>query len=303
MYKTVENLVNSKTNKKQLLKEVSEAFSISEREVHKRVQSMFGKTVDELLTPTKEELTRAILQADDIDELKSLVKKDNGLSKLYDVYYGVSTFAAARKVCESYRETTPYNPTKADNLSILISQVIGDGSLEYSGDKPRNSLSITHCEKQYEYLVEKVKLINKAYPTTPPVGSIKKYKHLQGHTYFMYRTNKMATSDIDFVYKTTQEKLIHEMTPLGMFLLYMDDGCLTQSDNATKLTICNGVSLNREAIKDYLQSYGIVSTIYDKDMVVCISNTVNITKFLYNFVTPFKAYTPDSMGYKTKLMV
>lgn len=303
MYETTQQLIKQKSTKEVLISELMRKFNISKKEVHKRLKSMFGMSVDELLTPTKEEMTRAILQVESIPELKLILKKHNGLSSLYDKYYGVSTFAAARIVCEEYREVTDYNPTKDDNLSILISQSIGDGSLEYKDQTPRYSIAISHGVEQFDYLVEKVKLINKAYPLTPAVGAIKKRLHPQGNWYYQYRTNRMDNSDMRFVYETKKEDLVKEMTPLGMFLLYMDDGSLVQSDNAKKLTISNGFPKVRQAIKTYLLTYGIDANIYDDSMVVCMSNTVAITKFLNNFVVPFKKYTPECMEYKTKLKV
>lgn len=303
MYIKTQQLLDDKVSKKELLNTIATEFNISTREVHKRLRSMFGKSLDELMTPSKQELTLAILQADCIQELKSILKKEQGLSKLYDKYYSVSTFAAAKIKCESYREVTPYNPTKDDNLSILIAQSLGDGSLEFNGDKPRYSISIAHCEKQFEYLVEKVKLINKAYPTSPAVGTIRKYKHSQGHVYFQYRTNKMDNSEMNYIYNTPKAALVKEMTPLGIYLLFMDDGSLVQNSNSKKLTICNRYPDVRVALKEYLSSYGIETNIYSNDMVVCMSNVVAITKFLNNFVIPFKQYIPECMEYKTKLMV
>lgn len=303
MFSKVQELVENKIGKDGLVKSISEEFCISKAEVHKRIRSMFGVSVEELLTPAKQELSRAILQADNVQELKSILKKQNGLTTLYDKYYGVSTFAAARKVCEEYREITAYNPTKADNLSILISQALGDVHLEYNGEEPRYSICIQHSENQFEYLVEKVKLLNKAYPTTPSLGKIKKFKHSQGHSYFSYRTNKMSNSDIKFVYETSLSGLVKEMTPLGLFLLYMDDGCLVQNQNSTNLRICNKYPEVRNEIQKYLLSYGVKSNVYHDSMVVCISDTVNISKFLNNFVKPFKQYTPENMEYKTTLKI
>lgn len=303
MYETTQALISQKVSKKELLRSLASKFSISEKEVHKRLKSMFGMAVEDLLTPTKKELTLAILQSDSISELKQVLNKTNGLGTLYDKYYGVSTFAAARIICENYREVTPYNPTKDDNLSILIAQSLGDGSLEYKGEKPRYSMSISHGDKQFDYLVEKVKLINKAYPTTPPVGTIKKYLHSQGHTHYVYRTNKMDNSDMRYVYHTDRAELVKQMTPLGMFLLFMDDGCLVQNADSKNLTICNRYPEVRLALQAYLASYNIDSNIYESDMKVCMSNVVSVTKFLNNFVAPFKQFTPECMGYKTKLMV
>jgi hypothetical protein len=69
------------------------------------------------------------------------------------------------------------------------------------------------------------------------------------------------------------------------------------------LKIGNGFFKVRNALKEYLSTYGISSNVYHDSMVVCISDTVNITKFLNNFVKPFKQYVPENMEYKTALKI
>ena len=113
----------------------------------------------------------------------------------------------------------------------------------------------------------------------------------------------MDNSEMNYIYNTPKAALVKEMTPLGIYLLFMDDGSLVQNSNSKKLTICNRYPEVRVALKEYLSSYGIETNIYSNDMVVCMSNVVAITKFLNNFVIPFKQYIPECMEYKTKLMV
>lgn len=304
MYDLVTDLINKNTHKKDIVNIVSDEFNISSRETHKRIKSMFGKTLDELLTPSKDVVVRCILKSESIDDFKKLIGFNKGLGKLYEKYFNVSTFAAARRVCEQYREITPYNPTLDDNLSIIISQALGDGHLEKRDNGNfRYSLSITHSEQQFDYLVEKVKLLNKAFPNLPPVGTIKRYNHKQGFTYYMYRTNKFDNSVMRKVCHTENHKLVEEMTPLGMFLLYMDDGSFSQSKNAKNLKISNGDIAVLYALQVYLASYNISSSVYEKDMCVVLSNVVSVTKFLNNFVFPFKVYIPECMEYKARLMI
>lgn len=296
-YEKAQQLIENKESKKTILKNLATSFCISEKEVHKRIRSLFGKSLDEVLKPTKSELTMAILKANSIDDLKKDIKMSVGLGSLYEEYYGVSTFASARKVCENYREITEYNPSRDDNLSLLISQKLGDGYIER-----KNSFHIQHGEKQFEYLVEKVKIFNKAFPTTNPVGSIKKYWHKQGHWFYSWRSGVFNSSQFKYVEETPNNFLVKELTPFGMFLLYMDDGCLAQK-NVNVLSICNPCNETRVELMKFLKSYGISSVNYQKDMEVCMTNIIDVTAFLNTFVKPFKKYIPANMEYKMNLVI
>ena len=307
MLELFEKLKTESKNKKEIIAKISSEFGISDKDVHKRIRSLYGKTIDEILTPSREDMFRAILKSDSIEDLKRLLGVSNGLGRLYELYFNTSTFASAKKVCESYREVSPYCPSKADNISILISQKLGDGYFEVS----RKYISIHHSEKQADYLVEKVKLLNKAYPRTNPVGSIIKDTHIgrnlgegvrgKPFTYYRYRSGIISSSDYDYVVNTPNHLLVGEITPLGMFLLYMDDGCLTVTTNVTQITMCNSDYKVRCAIQKYLDSYGIKSSVYVN--VVAITSTTNVIKFLNNFVKPFSKYMPDCMAYKVNLMI
>lgn len=296
-YEKAKQLIESKKAKKAILKDLTSTFCISEREAHKRIRSLFGKSLDEVLKPTKSELTMAILKANSITDLKNEVNMSVGLGSLYEEYYGVSTFASARKICESYREITEYNPSKDDNLSLLISQKLGDGYIERN-----NSLHIQHGEKQFEYLVEKIKIFNKAFPTTNPVGNIKKYLHKQGHYFYSWRSGVFNNSQFKYVVETPNSVLVKELTPFGMFLLYMDDGCLAQK-NVNVLSICNPCDATRKELVSLLKSYGISSTNYQNDMEVSMTNIIDVTSFLNTFVRPFKKYIPENMEYKMNLVI
>lgn len=296
-YEITSELIERKEPKKAILKSLTTTFCITEKEVHKRIRSLFGNSLDELLKPSKHDLTMAILKASNIDELKLEVKINNGLGRLYEEYYGVSTFASARKVCENYREVTAYSPSKDDNLSILISQKLGDGYIERG-----NSLHIQHGEKQFEYLVEKVKLINKAFPSTNAVGTIKKYVHKQGHIFYSWRSGVMNNSQFKYITETKDSELVNKLTPLGVFLLYMDDGCLLQK-GVNVLSICNPCNDTREALIKLLRSYGITSVNYKNDMEVSMTNIIDVTTFLNTFVRPFNKYIPKSMEYKATLVI
>ena len=280
--------------KKHIVTKMSEFFKVSPREIHKRMRSYCGKSIDDILEPTKDQMVYAILQADNIDDLKAALGIRNGLGRLYEKYFGTSTFASARKVVESTKVIPPYNHSLDDNFSILASQRLGDGHLNVS----RRALDIQHSEKQFEYLAEKVKMINKAFPDTAPVGSIKKYRHAQGHIYYRYWSGPIASSTYRNVSECELHTLVPKLTPLGVFLWYMDDGCLK---DGTNITIAIADEKTRNELVTLLRSYGIQSS--PEDTQVRIGGVVAVSNFLNTFVKPFNTYIPDCMGYKSKLMI
>lgn len=294
---TLEELLIKKANKKEILSRLTKDYNISEAEVHKRVRSFFGKSLSDLLFPSREHTVRCMIQSGTKDEFKNLLSYDGNMARVFEKYFGVSNYTKARFHCETYRENTKYVPSRDDNLSILISQHIGDGHLNVA----RGALDIQHSEKQRDYLIEKVKLLNKGFPMTQGVGSIKKYLHKQGHTYYRYWSGSMGNPLFYRVLNTPKHELIPQMTPLGMFLLYMDDGCLKTGINV--ITIAIECCKTRDALVTFLDSYGIYAKSSDSSSGVRIGSVDEVCKFLNTFVRPFREYIPESMKYKCSLMI
>jgi len=283
--------------KKNIIKILSQEFNVSSTEVHKRVRSYYGKSMDEVLKPTKKEFIRCLLMSDTIDEFKFNIKLNNGLGGLYEEYLNVSTFSKAKISVQEYREVIKYNPSRDDNLSLIISQFIGDGYLNLD----RRAIDIQHGIKQLDYLILKANLFNKGFPTTNPSGNIKKYKHKDGHDYCRWWSGRIDSALYDKVISKPKRELIKMMTPLGMYLLYMDDGCLKNYDNMTHITIAIKDEDIKVNFKELLKTYGIVSSIYTD--VIAITSAIEVLKFLNCFILPFKHLTPKCMEYKQDLMI
>lgn len=292
--------ISKRVNKKLLVDDLMSKYSISKEEVHKRVRSYYGCSLTDALEPSEEEFVKALIISDDINQLKDLLQISTGLGSLYEKYFGVSTYSRAKILVDKKRFVARINPTREDNFSVLISQHIGDGYLFYRGLS--TSISITHGIKQYDYLSDKVKILSKQFPELPSVGSIKVYKHKQGHTYCQWRS-VLKNSFMKKILEAKKCDLIKHLTPLGVCLLYLDDGslCVTNNGLNRHLSIaCKDQEIRLELIK-LLRSYGIESKLSTN--ILLISDTVNILKFLSCFVKPFKHLFSECMHYKMDLVI
>lgn len=273
--------------------ELCKKYGISERTLYSRFTSVFGKSpknvIAEKVFPSKDELIALVLDCESSEEVRlSLGLSNRYFVGLYDKYFGVSTFQKARVKILAERLPTPYVPNIDDNISILYSQVLGDGSY----DSKRHSIRIQHGIKQVEYLKWKVSLINKAYPKTPSVVSIR--THSQGHEYADWYSTKMGNVDLE----VPLTDMVRKLTPLGWFLWYLDDGSLCQN-----VTICIPNESVANAAKLELTTYGIVSRYDQSGIKLIMCGQENDVKFYKIFCEPFLSIMPRCMKYKVEDIV
>lgn len=277
---------------------LAEEFHISIRSAGDRFKSIFGKPIRDYIvdinTPTKELLRDAIVRCDTQEDLlKFLNIHYDWIKGLYDKYFKVSTFRAAKLKLFNEFDIIEYNPTIEDNLSILISQKLGDGSYEfYDG---RSSLKIEHGYKQYDYLKFKINLLKKAFPTISGLETIKKREY-KGYISYSWRSNNLRNRYMEIIQNFTGSDLIDRLTPFGWMLWYLDDGNLTISDNSNQLSFAIHEDIIRcKAIKE-LKTYGFNFANYNEQIV--ISDKFTIIKFLNCFIKPFIHLIPECMKYK-----
>lgn len=277
-------------------------FGLRSDEVSRRIKSYFGKNIRDLLKekllPSREEIEDALVKSNNVNEMKKLL----GFSKtsvhwkgLLDREFGYSTYKKAKANYILKRNVQDYNPTIADNKSILISQYLGDGSF----DIKRSALKIEHGYKQLEYLKFKVSLINKAFPTTNDLNKIKLRIHDNG--YKSYTWYSKSISYIPKIYEKPKEKLIHELTPLGWLLYYLDDGFLSIGN----VYSCGFSTIDpdiQKSIVATLETYGINGWNYTRSDVR-LQNQISIAYFLNNIIYPFKNIIPECMNYKLDMKI
>lgn len=276
------------------VRELSSKFVVSEKTIHNRFHSMFGKSfrdlVSEKVLPTKEEMESAILNTLDTNECRSYL----GLSSrfmvgIYDKMFGVSTYGAAKEIIlMSKPAPIRFSALREDNVAILMSQYLGDGSY----DKERHSLRIVHGEKQAEYLRWKVGLIVEGYNIQGT--QIKESVHAQGHKYYSWYSRKLGNVD----FPRDMAEVPRLLTPLGWLLWYFDDGTYGQD-------ICMAIPKESVALaaKKELSTYGITSRVNKMSDSDCYNLTMcggaNTIRFYKNFIEPFLSIIPSCMRYKT----
>lgn len=277
---------------------LAKEFHIGLRNAGDRFKSLFGKPVRDYIadinTPSKEVLRDAIIRCDTQEDLiKFLNIHYDWIKGLYDKYFKVSTFRAAKLKLFNEFDIIEYNPTIEDNLSILVSQKLGDGSFEfYDG---RSGLKIEHGYKQYDYLKFKVNLLKKAFPTISGLETIKKREYKNYISYY-WRSNTIRNRYMEIIKNNSEIELIDRLTPFGWMLWYLDDGSLTISDNSNQLSFAiHSNEIRVSAIKE-LETYGFQFANYNEQIV--ISDKLTIIKFLNCFIKPFIHLIPECMKYK-----
>lgn len=297
----LEILIKETNNTKYIANNLSNEFGITIREVHTRIKSIYQKDLKDLVTPSYEKFTDALILSQNIQEFKDRLNIKKGLGRLYEKYFNVSTFASAKLKAHNMRQVVQIRPTREDNFSLLISQRLGDGCFYF---KNRSSLRIQHGIKQYDYLKLKVQILSTMFPTLPGVGTIKKRVHTQGHEYCSWE-GTLRNSFVDKIREYKKSDLVKYLTPLGIYLLYMDDGCLSQTKEgrSRNLSFSNG---DREVLNQLcilFKTYGFNFRLCWEDKKIVITETAQIVGFIDTFIKPFKHITPDSMMYKTSLMI
>lgn len=277
---------------------LAKEFNIGKRTAGNRFKSLFGKPVRDYISdyniPTKEQLRDAIIRCDNHVELVDFFNiNPDWLKGLYDKYFGISTFTNVKLHLLNEFDVVPYNPTIEDNLSILISQKLGDGYFDFS-DK-RNALKIEHGYKQFDYLKFKVNLLKKAFPTISGIEKIKK-RNYKGYISYSWYSNNIRHRYLEIIKNTNDIDLIDKLTPLGWMLWYLDDGSLMISKNSNQLSIAIHDNNIRLKAIEVLRTYGFSFSNYKEEIV--ISHRISIIKFLNCFIKPFIHLIPECMKYK-----
>lgn len=281
---------------------LSKEYSITLREAGDRFKSIFRMPVRDYISlnliPTKEKLIDCLIQSDNWNEFVILTKCNNLplLNSLLNTHFNTSNYFKIKIKILSEKKTVAYNVTVKDNESILISQMLGDGSIE------RNcSFKIEHGYKQYEYLKFKITLLNKAYPNTNTIGHIKKRIQNSGYVSYTYRTGQVLHKQLQKLQALTQKQLVNALTPFGVMLYFLDDGYFTQNckNDTWELGFSTINSELQKNLIDYFKTYGYEFNFNKRS--VTLKRKGDIISFIKDFIEPFENIIPESMYYKFKL--
>jgi hypothetical protein len=291
-----------------IIKPLMNEFNISERVVYRRIKSFTGKTVTQLVqdirTPEKSLMDKALLKCNNMHEMRSflnLSESDKVFNRAFENYYGISTFTSAKTKLILKQPNKEYFPTIDDNLSLIVSQCIGDGSI----DRKRKALRIDHIDWQYDYLLLKVSLFNKAFPETPGIENIKFRKHTQGHEYVSWYSRKLPKKYIDKIITLKKHEMFKYITPLGIFLLYLDDGFLSINEKYGTISLGFAFSEHYQELgNEYHKMFKTFGFSFNrrKNAVILNSKPI-IANFLNNMILPFKRYIPGCLEYKTNMKI
>ena len=279
---------------------LSKEFNTSVKTANTRFKTYFGKTVRELIrdrcTPSKEECDFLLMTSVDVNDFKTKAGFTNTpayFKGLFDRYYGVSNYQKAKASVITKIPSKHYNPTIYDNKAIFLSQYFGDGSF----DPARNSIRIEHGYKQKEYLLFKVSLFNKAFPTTNGIEAVREViRDGTGYVSYTWYSGKLPNNYVE------ASKDVEELTPLGLMLWYLDDGCYHVSkDGQHTISLCIPDEGIKQQAYNVFKSYGIEFTVRKVELV--LQDSVKVAMFMNCFTKPFLHIIPECMKYKCEMKI
>jgi len=281
-----------------IARELCSEYGVSLKTVHTRFHSMFGcgfaEYVKSRIYPTKDEVEAALMCSSSSDECRAnLMVNRRMYSGIYDKYFGVSTYTAAKEcVLMSAPVKVRLSSLREDNLAILMSQYLGDGSY----NRERHALRIQHGIKQGQYLRWKVGLLFEGYNKVSTRIVLREHK--QGHSYYDYYSGKLG----HVVFPHNKEEAVPLLTPLGWLLWYLDDGTYGQD-----ISLCMHLEATAIAAMSELLTYGVTSRVNKCSNVnaytVTMCGGANSVLFYKNFIEPFISIIPECMLYKTEVKI
>lgn len=202
---------------------------------------------------------------------------------------------------------------KKDFISFIIGTVLGDSSL---CGKKNKYLFMGHCEKQLEYLKWKEQIIKENLPVgvnfKQGISMTSPSNHRQNFYKIFTTTHHKLTAIYKITYndkniKFISKEALNKLTPLGLAVLFMDDGCKEVVWNrkktfryikSFKISLGGFVKEEVQLLSDYLlETYNIESKIYlEYHKYPCLKITTNENKD--KFINLIKPYIINSMKYK-----
>ena len=201
-----------------------------------------------------------------------------------------------------FKGTVPYNiEIKNDLRQLLIGSLLGDGCFCSVGGRTKNMcLSITHSEKQKEYIKYKWNILNKYNLASPIVEyriNNKRYlRELVGYS-FKTKLHPIFTDIRNKYYdshghKRVFKEFVKDIDALGLAIWYMDDGYVTK--NSCILSTCSFTLEEQSLLADILLSkFGLHFTVGKNDNSMYLQ-----AKDFSKFVELIKDYVIPSMQYK-----
>lgn len=117
----------------------------------------------------------------------------------------------------------------------VVGMCLGDGHIRIPKGGKEAQFSITHCRKQVDYMLYKVKILEYLTSCWVKEGITvlngKDFANIKMQT----KSHPFYTKLMDHLYfdgrRTVDEHVMKCLTPMGLALWYQDDGCLANNDN------------------------------------------------------------------------
>jgi LAGLIDADG DNA endonuclease family len=188
---------------------------------------------------------------------------------------------------------------------LLIALALGDGHLAYNKSKIKAYLHIRHSNHQKDYIEWKYNLCKELWQHSP-----KGYKNtLNGKQYYGYYLQShldMKLADIKKElypnhHKEYTREILNKLTPLGLAIWYMDDGCVDRPVGKNSMGLLNTYGKSSEAKEELIiQKY--FKEKWDIDCAINKGHGRYRIRFNHpNFcklVEIIKPYVIDSLKYK-----
>lgn len=124
--------------------------------------------------------------------------------------------------------------------SAIVGMIIGDGCISKRRGRSEAYFQMSHCEKQYEYLLWKQKFLNTI--TSSTIHRVK--KELNGKIFKGYH---LGTKQHPFFtrfykrfyhngHKVVDEYLVKKISPLALAIIFMDNGTYRYNPNKKNIT-------------------------------------------------------------------
>lgn len=174
---------------------------------------------------------------------------------------------------------------------ILVGSLLGDGSLLKKNKNHNSSFVEHHCIAQKEYILWKEKILAK--------HLIIKYREYYSHNHKYTEIRSLVNSKLNHFYnlfyindkKEVTKKILSKLKPLGIAVLYCDDGSYNYANNSCELGVFFGDG-NILIKRWFKEKYDINSTITKSGLLRF--NVIETKKFL----KLIRRYVPKCMNYK-----
>lgn len=194
--------------------------------------------------------------------------------------------------------------TKEEIRGILAGMILGDGNFAKRQGYINPSIRINHSSKQREYLKHKLALLQPLFHYQLSFQE-KEIQNKNGKRYKICSFNSRVSPKLKTIWKeaykngikTINRKILNRLTPQGLAIWYMDDGCCNYKNRTVMISTYTSIEENQIIVDYFKEVWGIewkIARHKDKYFIYRGWKSVDIEKFM-DLISPFII---PSMNYK-----